>query len=99
MRILFASIPCLRIGDLRREWNDLARAEEFIASGVSLAAKLNHPDVLIEAYICQARLYFARKNQAGMLAALENAELVLANNHVDPWYLGWLEECWSYNFV
>jgi LuxR family maltose regulon positive regulatory protein len=94
VKILFASIPSLRIGNLFREWNDLARAQDFIDSGIALAAKLNHPDVLIESYICLARLRYAFNDQMGVMKALNKADLILAKNQVDPWYLGWLDECW-----
>jgi len=94
VKILFAAIPYLRIGDLIREWNDLAHAQEFIDSGIALAEKLNHPDVLIEAHIYLARLRFAYQDQAGIIAALNHAKLIRDHNQVDPWYIGWLDECW-----
>ena len=93
-KILFASIPYLRIGDLMREWNDLAGAQEHIDLGLVTAKKLNHPDVLIEAYICRARLALAGKNPQDAHAALHQADMVMAANQVDPWYIGWLDECW-----
>ncbi|HAW51381.1 MAG TPA: hypothetical protein DCX54_03480 [Flavobacteriales bacterium] len=94
VKILFASIPSPRIGNLLREWNDLVRAQDFIDSGIALAAKLNHPDVLIESYICLARLRHVFKDQKGVMEALNKAEIILGKNQVDPWYLGWLDECW-----
>jgi len=89
-----AGFPSIKIGDLMREWNDLTQAQEYIDSGIALATSLNQPDVLIESYICLARYRNALKNWEGVWEALNKAEQILMENQVDPWYLGWLTECW-----
>jgi LuxR family maltose regulon positive regulatory protein len=89
-----AGFPSIKIGDLLREWNDLSGAQEYIERGLAHATNLNQPDALVESYIHLARLRHSHNDRPGALEALEKAEQVLEKNKVDPWYLGWLDECW-----
>ena len=89
-----AGFPSIKIGDLLREWNDLSGAQDYIERGIVLAEKFNQPDGLIESYIYLARLRYSHNDYPGTLEALEKADHVLGKNKVDPWYLGWLDECW-----
>jgi len=90
-----AGFPLIKIGDIYRERNDLSSAEDYINRGIDFSIMLNQPDVLIESYICLARLRISQNDLPGTLEALEKAEHVLIRNKVDPWCVGWLDDCWT----
>jgi LuxR family maltose regulon positive regulatory protein len=80
------------MADLQREWNDLDRATELMDEGLELALQFGHADALCEAYALLARLRLALADEDGAIEAIGLAEQILADNPVDLWIEGWLDE-------
>jgi LuxR family maltose regulon positive regulatory protein len=92
--IVSVGFPLIRLANLWREWNDLAQAQMYLEEGVAVCVAMGQADVLTDAYIVQARLHLALDQPELALAALQQAQQVMASTAVDPWLGCWLDECY-----
>lgn len=92
--IVSVGFPLIRLANLWREWNDLAKAQTYFEEGLAICVAMGQSDVLTDAYIIQARLYLTLGRLDSALAALQQARRVMEGTAVDPWLGCWLDECY-----
>lgn len=88
-----AGFALIHAGDIEREWNSLAQAENHLVRGVDLCLQLSQADVLADGYVCLARLLITLHRYADAQALLEKAEQLTREIKVDPFVLCWLDAC------
>ncbi len=92
--IVSVGFPLIRLANLWREWNDLAKAQTYLDEGLAVCVEMGQSDVLTDAYIVQARLRLALNQPEPALAALQQARRVMESTAVDPWLGCWLDDCY-----
>jgi LuxR family maltose regulon positive regulatory protein len=88
-----AGFPKVKLGDVLRERNDLAGAEQWLRPGVEQCIQLGHPDVLVDAYTALARLQLAQDDWPAASATFQKAEELAQKSPVDPFVRCWLDDC------
>ncbi|MDV2988855.1 MAG: LuxR C-terminal-related transcriptional regulator [Dehalogenimonas sp.] len=88
-----AGFPKVKLGDVLREKNDLAGAEQWLHPGIEQCIQLGHPDVLADAYVALSRLQLAQNNWIGAYDTFEKAQEVANKSPVDPFVRCWLDDC------
>jgi LuxR family maltose regulon positive regulatory protein len=88
-----AGFPAMKLGDLFREWDDLAQAESFLARGLPLCERMGQTDILSEAYVAQARFELARRAFDRARATIQKCHNMIRRSQADPWVYTWLDEC------
>jgi LuxR family maltose regulon positive regulatory protein len=88
-----AGFPSVKLGDLSREWNDLATADRHLAKGVELCTQWGQADVLSDAYVALARLRLAQGDPGSALETMQKAAQLAQRTKVDPWIACWLDDC------
>jgi LuxR family maltose regulon positive regulatory protein len=88
-----AGFPLIKLGDLAREWNDLARAGDELQRGMELCRQLGQADVLVEGLVMWARLCLAQGDRAETQKALGEADQITSQASIDPWIATWADEC------
>lgn len=73
----------LDLGDLLREWNDLAAAARHLEAGIERVERAGSPTILLDGYIALARLRQAFEDEEGTLRAFRQAQS-LVRRHVLP---------------
>jgi LuxR family maltose regulon positive regulatory protein len=64
----------LDLGDLLREWNDLAAAAQHLGAGIERVERAGSPTILLDGYIALARLKQALEDGEGTLRAFRQAQ-------------------------
>jgi LuxR family maltose regulon positive regulatory protein len=88
-----AGFPKVKLGDVLRERNDLAGADQWIRPGVEQCLQLGHPDVLVDAYAALARLQLVQNDWPGTYATFQKADELAQKSPVDPFVRCWLDDC------
>jgi LuxR family maltose regulon positive regulatory protein len=88
-----AGFPKVKLGEVLRERNDLAGAEQWLRPGVEQCVQLGHPDVLVDAYAALARLQLAQNDWPGAHATFQKADELAQKSPVDPFVRCWLDDC------
>jgi LuxR family maltose regulon positive regulatory protein len=88
-----AGFPKVKLGDVLRERNDLAGADQWLRPGVAQCLQLGHPDVLVDAYAALARLQLAQNDWPGAYASFQKADELAQKSPVDPFVRCWLDDC------
>jgi LuxR family maltose regulon positive regulatory protein len=88
-----AGFPNIRLGDVWREWNDLALAAQYLVRGVRQCVQFGQPDVLSDAYVCLARYQLAAGDLEGVQDTLLKADWLSQRAKVDPFVFCWLDDC------
>lgn len=68
-----ASLPAIGLGTVYYEWNDLARARQYIDQGLDLAIRGGRVDVILAGLIVRARLQQAMGDPTGACMTMEQA--------------------------
>jgi len=92
-QLLVGGLPLVKLGDLSREWNDLATASRELTKGVQACAQWGQPDFLADGYVALARLQLAQGDLAGARETLQEATHLARRSKVDVFVLCWLDEC------
>ena len=85
--------PLAKLSELALEWNDLDQARTLAADGLKLCRQLGHVDLIAEASIALARVQIASQDLRGVRNTLQQLESLSLQTKLDPWVLGWLDEC------
>jgi len=85
--------PLAKLSELALEWNDLEQAHSLAADGLKLCMQLGHVDLIAEASIALARVQLADRDFTGVRATLQQLESLSLQTKLDPWVLGWFDEC------
>ena len=85
--------PMAKLSELALEWNDLEQARTLAADGLKLCRQLGHVDLIAEASIALARVQLADQDLCGVRDTLQHLESLSRQTKLDPWVLGWLDEC------
>ena len=85
--------PMAKLSELALEWNDLEQARTLAADGLKLCRQLGHVDLIAEASIALARVQLADRDFSGVRATLQQIESLSLQTKLDPWVLGWFDEC------
>jgi LuxR family transcriptional regulator, maltose regulon positive regulatory protein len=92
-QLSMAGFPNIRLGDLARERNDLAGADNYLRPGVEQCIQLGHPDILVDAYAALARLQLAQNDWPSAYTTFQKADELAQKSPVDPFVCCWLHEC------
>jgi LuxR family maltose regulon positive regulatory protein len=85
--------PLAKLSELTLEWNDLDQARTLAADGLKLCRQLGHVDLIAEACIAVARVQIASQDFSGVRTTLQELESLSLLTKLDPWVLGWFDEC------
>ncbi|MFN2198835.1 MAG: LuxR C-terminal-related transcriptional regulator, partial [Anaerolineales bacterium] len=85
--------PLAKLSELALEWNDLDQAGKLAVDGLKLCRQLGHVDLIAEASIALARAQLAGQDFSGVRATLQQLESLSLQTKLDPWVLGWFDEC------
>jgi LuxR family maltose regulon positive regulatory protein len=72
----------LDLGDLSREWNDLAAAAQHLKEGIERIERAGSPTILLDGYIALARLRQAQGDEGGALWAIQEAEWLVSKHNL-----------------
>jgi LuxR family maltose regulon positive regulatory protein len=70
----------LDLGDLLREWHDLAAASRHLEAGIERIERAGSPTILLDGYIALARLKQALEDGEGTLRAFRHAQSLVRNH-------------------
>ena len=85
--------PLVKLGDLSREWNDLATASSDLTRGVEACAQWGQADFLADGYVALTRLQLAQGNLSGARNTLRKVEGLTQRAKVDHFIICWMDEC------
>jgi LuxR family maltose regulon positive regulatory protein len=88
-----AGLPYVKMGDLMREWNELATATEHLERGIELCMRWGHADALLTGYTTLARVQLAQGNLTQARDTFHDAEQLHLKTDVDPWAICWIDDC------
>ena len=88
-----AGLPYVKLGNLLREWNDLAAAREYLTIGIKLCHQWGHSDSLVIGYVSLARVDLAEGDQKSASETFRKAEQLVRQTDVDPWAVSLADDC------
>ena len=88
-----AGLPCVKLGDLLREWNDLTAARKYLTKGIKLCQQWGHSDSLVIGYVSLARVELSEGDQKLASEIFRKAEQLVHQTDVDPWAVSLTDDC------
>jgi LuxR family maltose regulon positive regulatory protein len=82
MRTPIMTLLYLDLATLYYEWNDLARAREYLHKGTQIAQKIGNQEFEIAAHLLWARLYHAQGQPGQATHAIQQADRIVAGGGV-----------------
>jgi LuxR family maltose regulon positive regulatory protein len=88
-----AGLPYVKMGDMMREWDELAQATMYLERGIKLCRQWGHADALTTGYTTLARVQLAQGALALAGETFHRAEDLQVRTDVDPWAICWIDDC------
>jgi LuxR family maltose regulon positive regulatory protein len=89
----FTSWAYLRLGDVYREWNQLARAREVLEHGLAQSFALQYPEIAVDGYLALARVYHLLDERDRVQEIMRSFERLMQVNRIMPHTQWQVEAC------